>query len=202
MSLPRSLDAQRFFDGAALWSFLACFCFFPRAFLMFFQLVLGLSGGTFELFGTLWDLCCKLLGPLSGISGSFLDLCEPRWASCAALGPVLGCSWASLRGPLGPRCGEAATRCAKMNPKVAQEPQNGPPKNNYSCIFGGPFLGRFQHSLSEGFLDAWLLKGDDFTSDLLQKRCFSPVTLKNNKSRKKVMKERSKIGAKTVQSRV
>ena len=28
MSLPRSLDAQRFFDGAVLWSFLACFCFF------------------------------------------------------------------------------------------------------------------------------------------------------------------------------
>ena len=60
------------------------------AFLMFFQRVLGPSGGTFELFGTLWDLCCKPLGPPSGISGSFLDLLEPRWAS---LGLPLGLSW-------------------------------------------------------------------------------------------------------------
>ena len=60
------------------------------AFLMFFQLVLGPSGGTFELFGMLWDLCCKPLGPPSGISGSFLDLLEPRWAS---LGLLLGLSW-------------------------------------------------------------------------------------------------------------
>ena len=147
MSLPRSLDAQRFFDGAVLWSFLAFF-----AFLMFFQLVLGPSGGTFELFGTLWDLCCKLLGPPSGISGSFLDLREPRWASCAALGPVLGCSWASLRGPLGPRCGEAATRCPKMNPKVAQEPQNGPPKNNLFVYFWGSVFGPFSALPVRGFL--------------------------------------------------
>ena len=55
------------------------------AFLLFFQLVLGPSGGTFE-----WDLCCKPLGPPPGISGSFLDLLEPRWAS---LGLPLGLSW-------------------------------------------------------------------------------------------------------------
>ena len=60
------------------------------AFLMFFQLVLGPFGGTFELWGTLWDLCCQPLGPPSGISGFFLDLLEPRWA---LLGLPLGLSW-------------------------------------------------------------------------------------------------------------
>ena len=134
-----------------------------NAFLMFFQLVLGPSKGTFELFGTLWDLCCKPLGPPSGISGCFLDLLEPRWASLGLpLGlswlfwslfwRFLGCSWASLCGPLGPRCGEAATRCPKMDPKVAPEAQNGPLKSNLFVHFLGSIFGPFSALLVGGFL--------------------------------------------------
>jgi hypothetical protein len=103
-------------------------CYFRDAFLACLGCFLGLLRTLWESLGPLWDLSGSLLG-LSrgswGLSWAFLALLGLSWAALLVY-PVLfwillGCFWASLFDPLGPRGGQAATRCPKTAPKVAQE---------------------------------------------------------------------------------
>ena len=127
-----------------------------------------------------------------GLSWAFLALLGLSWAAPLAylvlFWTLLGCSWASLFEPLGPKGGQAATRCPKTAPKVAQESPKGsktvPNSVNFvSCL--GSFFSSFRESFSEGFLDAWPLKICDFAWEVLQKRCFPQVTSKSEKKQKK-----------------
>ena len=90
-----------------------------------------------------------------GLSWAFLALLGLSWAALLAylvlFWTLLGCSWASLFEPLGPKGGQAATRCPKTAPKVAQETPKGAkkvPKDGnsvsfvgvlFKTLFGNPF---------------------------------------------------------------
>ena len=167
------------------------------AFLMFFQLVLGPSGGTFEFslarFGT---SVASFLGLPQGFRGLSWTFLASLGLSCAALGPVLAVLEPILEvlglllgfplRPSWPKMRRGSNKVPQDGPKSRpRTPKQTPQKATCSHIFWGPFLGRFQHSLSEGFLDVWPLKIDDFAWEVLQKCWFSPDVPKSKKSKKK-----------------
>ena len=139
---------------------------------------------------SLMELCCPAsslfysLDVFFACLGSSCGHFRALWHSLA----LFGTSVASLLGPLGlPFAAllaqDAARRqqgAPRQTPKSPQRPKTDPQNVTYACIFWGPFFYRFQHSLSEGFLDAWPLKIDDFSWDVLQKCWFSLVTRKKN----------------------
>ena len=111
------------------WAAFLYFCF-RDAFLACLGCFLG-------LLRTLWES----LGPSLGVSCAFLGDLGSLLGLLGLVGPLLvGCSWASLFEPLGPKGGQAVTRCPKTVPKVAQETRKGaktvPKKYKFRFIFG------------------------------------------------------------------
>ena len=184
---PRPLDAQWFFGGAVLGCFLVLLL--SRCFLSLSWVLSGTPSNSLGVFGT-------FLGSLLGLPweplGVSLGPSWPCWASWAALlaypvlfWTLLGCSWASLFDPLGPRGGQAETRCLKKSPKRPPREQKWLPQNVNFMSFWGPFSNSLRDSFSEGFLDAWPLKTCDFAWEVLQKRSFPQVTSKSKERQKK-----------------
>ena len=133
-SPPRPLDAQRFFGGAVLGCFLVLLL--SRCFLSLSWVLSGTPSNSLGVFGTFLGSLLGLSRGSWGLSWAFLALLGLSWAALLAylvlFWTLLGCSWASLFEPLGPKGGQAATRCPKTAPKVAQETLKGvktaPPK--------------------------------------------------------------------------
>ena len=174
---------------------LGCFLasLLSRCFLSLSWVLSGTPSNSLGVFGTSLGSLLGLSRGSWGLSWAFLALLGLSWAALLAY-PVLswtllGCSWASLFDPLGPRGGQAATRCPKTASKVTQETPKGAKmvhqKVQVSCLFWGPFLNSLRDSFSEGFLDAWPLKICDFAWEVLQKRCFPQVTSKSKKRQNK-----------------
>ena len=112
------------------------------AFAIFLSLSWVLSGTPSNSLGVFGTFLGSLLG-LSrgswGLSWAFLALLGLSWAALLAylvlFWTLLGCSWASLFEPLGPKGGQAATRCPKTAPKVAQETPKGAKTVPKTCKF-------------------------------------------------------------------
>ena len=163
--------------------------------LYFRDAFLACLGCFLGLFRTLWES----LGPLLGASWASLgDLgvsLGPSWPCWALLNCFFGLSrdpsglsWAALEPPFSTllaqeaaRQRQGATRQPQKSPKRPPREPKRTPKVTCSSPFQGPFLEPLRDSFSEGFLDAWPLKINDFAGDLLQKRCFPPVAPKNKK---------------------
>ena len=164
-----------------------------RCFLKLSWVLSGTPSNSLGVFGTFLGSLLGLSRGSWGLSWAFLALLGLSWAALLAylvlFWTLLGCSWASLFEPLGPKGGQAATRCPKTAPKVAQETPKGaktvPQKCKFRVFFGVLFLTLFRESFSEGFLDAWPLKICDFAWEVLQKRCFPQLTSKSEKRQKK-----------------
>ena len=144
---PRPLDAQRFFGGAVLGCFLVLLL--SRCFLSLSWVLSGTPSNSLGVFGTSLG---SLLGHSRGswgLSWAFLALLGLSWAApLAYLGLFwtrLGCSWASLFDPLGPRGYEAATKCPTTAPTVTPEIPKGSNTDPQTPL---------QDSLSEGVLDS------------------------------------------------
>ena len=134
---PRPLDAQRFFGGAVLGCFLVLLL--SRCFLSLSWVLSGTPSNSLGVFGTFLGSLLGLSRGSWGLSWAFLALLGLSWAALLAylvlFWTLLGCSWASLFDPLGPRGGQAATRCPKTAPKVAQETPKGAKKVPQKCKF-------------------------------------------------------------------
>ena len=175
-----------------LGCFLSLSLLLSRCFLSLPWVLSGTPSNSLGVFGTSLGSLLGLSRGSWGLSWAFLALLGLSWAALLAY-PVLfwtllGCSWASLFEPLGPKGGQAATRCPKTAPKVAQETPKGtktvPQKCKFRVFVGVLFLNSFRESFSEGFLDAWPLKICDFAWEVLQKRCFRQVAHKSEKNTK------------------
>ena len=124
---PRPLDAQRFFGRAVLGCFLVLLL--SRCFLSLSWVLSGTPSNSLGVFGTFLGSLLGFSGGSWGLSWAFLALLGLSWAALLAylvlFWALLGYSWASLFEPLGPKGGQAATRCPKTAPKVAQETPKG-----------------------------------------------------------------------------
>ncbi len=139
---PRPLDAQWFFGGAVLGCFLVLLL--SPCCLSLSWVLSGTPSNSFGVFGTFLGSLLGFSGGSWGLSWAFLALLGLSWAALLAylvlFWTLLGCSWASLFEPLGPKGGQAATRCPKTAPKVAQETPKGaktfPQNCNFRAFFG------------------------------------------------------------------
>ena len=139
---------------------LGCFLalLLSRCFLSLSWVLSGTPSNSLGVFGTSLGSLLGLSRGSWGLSWAFLALLGLSWAALLAY-PVLfwtllGCSWASLFDPLGPRGGQAATRCPKTAPKVAQETPKGaktvPKKCKFRVFFGVLFLTLFGTPFRKG----------------------------------------------------
>ncbi len=104
----------------------------------------GTPSNSLGVFGTSLGSLLGLSRGSWGLSWVFLALLGlSRAALLAYLGlfwTLLGCSWASLFDPLGPRGGKAATvpqDSPKSHPRDTKGSQNGPPKSVFFVSFLG-----------------------------------------------------------------
>ena len=129
-----------------------------RCFLSLSWVLSGTPSNSLGVFGTFLGSLLGLSRGSWGLSWAFLALLGLSWAALLAylvlFWTLLGCSWASLFEPLGPKGGQAATRCPKTAPKVAQETPKGaktvPQKCNCRVFFGVLFLTLFGNPFRKG----------------------------------------------------
>ena len=139
------------------WAAFLYFCF-RDAFLACLGCFLGLLRTLWESLGPPLRSLLGLSRGSWGLSWAFLALLGLSWAALLAylvlFWTLLGCSWASLFEPLGPKGGQAATRCPKTAPKVAQETPKGaktvPQKCKFRVFFGVLFLTLFGNPFRKG----------------------------------------------------
>ena len=129
-----------------------------RCFLSLSWVLSGTPSNSLGVFGTFLGSLLGLSRGSWGLSWAFLALLGLSWAAPLAhlvlFWTLLGCSWASLFEPLGPKGGQAATRCPKTAPKVAQETPKGaktvPKKCKFRVFFGVLFLTLFGNPFRKG----------------------------------------------------
>ena len=131
---------------------LGCFLvlLLSRCFLSLSWVLSGTPSNSLGVFGTFLGSLLGLSRGSWGLSWAFLALLGLSWAALLAylvlFWTLLGCSWASLFEPLGPKGGQAATRCPKTAQKVTQEtPKRAKkvPKNVKVVSFLGSFFELF-----------------------------------------------------------
>ena len=129
-----------------------------RCFLSLSWVLSGTPSNSLGVFGTFLGSLLGLSRGSWGLSWAFLALLGLSWAALLAylvlFWTLLGCFWASLFEPLGPKGGQAATRCPKTAPKVAQETPKGaktvPQKCKFRVFFGVLFLTLFGNPFRKG----------------------------------------------------
>ena len=177
------------------WAAFLYFCF-RDAFLACLGCFLGLLRTLWESLGPSLGVSWASLGDLGSLLG-LLGLVGPLLgcsfglssALLDSLGLLLGCSWASLFEPLGPKGGQAATRCPKTARKVAQETPKGaktvPPKCKFRVFFGVLFLTLFGTPFRKGSWTPGPLKSAISLGRSFKNAASPQVTSKSKKRQKK-----------------